>query len=365
MKITEVITHKLSFPLQRPYRNSRFWMRARPATLVEVRTDNELVGWGEGGVPSEEAIDHHVIGANPFNYELIYDALSDNGREGNTACAIEIALWDLMGKALDKPVYQLLGGARRKRVPAYASGFFQREGLDHFQDLAEEARRCRDLGFGALKARIGFGPDYDPEILGAMRNGAGEDVGLAADANQGYDDVDTAIEAGKRLADLDPLWYEEPIHRDDLDGYCRLREALPMRISGAEGRVGVRSFQAVVERQAMDILQPDISIAGGFTECRRVWSLAWANRIPILPHYFGAVVRLAATLQWMAAIPVDEEAEEKLPLYLELDVMENGLRTELSRIPFELEDGMMPIPDRPGLGVEIDEAALQKYATTD
>ena len=364
MKITEVIEHRLSYPVERPYRNCRFWMKARQATLVEVRTDNGLVGWGEGGLPSEEAIATHVIGRDPFDYEVIYDALSNNGQEGNKACAIEIALWDLMGKALDKPVYQLLGGARRTFVPAYASGFFQREGLDHFQDLADEARRCRDLGFGALKARIGFGPEYDPQILAAMRKGAGDDVALAADVNLGYD-VETAIEAGKRLADFDLLWYEEPVPREDIDGYCRLREALPMRISGAEGRVGVRAFQEVVDRQALDILQPDISIAGGFTECRRIWALAWANRIPILPHYFGAVVRLAATLQWMATIPEDPEAEDPLPLYLELDVMENGLRTDLSHIPFELEDGMMPIPDRPGLGVEIDEAALHKYAATD
>ena len=117
MKITEVVTHKLSFPVQRPYRNSRFWMKARPATLVEVRTDSGLIGWGEGGVPSEEAIANHVIGANPFDYELIYDTLSENGLEGNTACAIEIALWDLMGKALDKPVYQYVDSWLAKQSP--------------------------------------------------------------------------------------------------------------------------------------------------------------------------------------------------------------------------------------------------------
>ena len=362
MKITEVIEHRLSYPIERPYRNSRFWMRERSARLVEVRTDSGLIGWGEGsGMPSEEVIEKHVIGADPFDYEVIYDALSENGREANKACGIEIALWDLMGKALDQPVYQLLGGARRTSVQAYASGFFQREGVDHFEDVAEQARKCRDLGFAALKARIGFGPDYDPQILAAMQKGAGEDIALAADVNLGYD-VDTAIEAGHRLEAFDLLWYEEPIPREDLDGYCRLREELPIRISGAEGRVGVRSFQEVVDRQALDILQPDISIAGGFTECRRVWALAWANRIPVLPHFFGAVVRLAATLQWMATIPDDPEAPDALPTYLELDVMENGLRTDLSRTAFELEGGVMQIPDRPGLGVEIDEAALRKYA---
>jgi len=362
MKITEVIEHRLAYPVQRPYRNSKFWMRERTATLIEVRTDSGLVGWGEGaGLPSEEAIATHVIGGNPFDYEVIYDALSENGRYGNKACGVEIAFWDLMGKALDQPIWQLLGGARRTSVPVYASGFFKREGVDHFEDLANEARRCRDLGLNLLKARIGFGPEYDERILAAMRKGGGEDVALAADVNMGYD-VDTAIEAGKRLAAFDLKWYEEPIPREDLEGYCRIREEVPIRISGAEGRVGVRSFQEVVDRQAMDILQPDISIAGGFTECRRIQAVAWANRIPVIPHFFGAVVRLAATLQWLATLPEDLEAEDPVPMYLELDVMENGLRTELSSIPFELEDGVMHIPDRPGLGVKIDESVLRKYS---
>ena len=135
-----------------------------------------------------------------------------------------------------------------------------------------------------------------------------------------------------------------------------------MRIAGAEGLSGLRSFRQMVQRRAVDIIQPDISRAGGFTEGRRIWALAAANHVRVIPHMFGTVVRLAATLQWLATIPDDPVVHDPFPCYLELDVMENGLRTDLSPTPFELEDGMMQIPDRPGLGVEIDEAALRRFS---
>lgn len=364
MKIIEVITHNLAYQVKHPYRNScSEWVRFRPATLVEVRTDNGLVGWGEGdGAPSPGNIETHVIGKDPFDYEVIYDNLSHNGANAASACGVEIALWDLMGKALDKPIYQLLGGARRDRATAYASGFFKLQDVDHVQNLVEQARRCRDAGFRAVKMRIGFGREQDERIVAAVRDALGDDIGLAADVNLGYD-VPTAIEVGLRLHAYDLLWYEEPIAADDLDGYCAIKQALPMRIAGAEGLSGLRSFRDIVQRRAVDIIQPDISRAGGFTEGRRICALAAANHVRVMPHMFGTVVRLAATLQWLATIPDDPVALNPFPSYIELDVMENGLRTDLSPTPFELEDGMMKIPDRPGLGIEIDAQALRSYST--
>lgn len=179
--------------------------------------------------------------------------------------------------------------------------------------------------------------------------------------NLGYD-VPIAIEVGRRLEPYNLLWYEEPVAANDVDGYCEIKQALSMRIAGAEGRSGLRDFRDVVQRRAMDIIQPDISRAGGFTEGRRIWALASANHVRLIPHMFGTVVRLAATLQWIATIPDEPEALNPFPAYLELDVMENGLRTDLSPTPFELKDGMVAIPDAPGLGVEIDREKLKKYS---
>ena len=362
MKITDVITHNLAYQVKHPYRNCcSGWVHLRPATLVEVRSDNGLVGWGEGGqAPDRDDIETYAIGQNPFDYEVIYDNLSRSGRSASSACGVEIALWDLMGKALDQPVYQLLGGARRDRVTAYASGFFELKGVDHVQSLVAEARRCRDAGFRAIKMRIGFGPEQDERIVAAVREAIGDDIGLAADVNLGYD-VPTAIAAGLRLAAYDLMWYEEPTAAEDLDGYCEIKQALPMRIAGAEGLSGLRSFREIVQRRAVDIIQPDISRAGGFTEGRRICALAAANHVRVIPHMFGTVVRLAATLQWLATLPDDPVALNPFPCYLELDVMENGLRSDLSPTPFELEEGMVKIPERPGLGVEIDAEALRRY----
>ncbi|MDP6040934.1 MAG: mandelate racemase/muconate lactonizing enzyme family protein, partial [Candidatus Latescibacteria bacterium] len=340
MKITEVIPHRLDYKVQHPYCNSNGeWIYARPATLIEVKTDNGLIGWGEGGgIPSPSDIETHVIGKDPFDCAVIYDNLSRNSHA--SACGIEIALWDLMGKALQKPVYKLLGGSRRDSVPAYASGFFKPQKGDHIKHVVEEARRCKDSGFRALKMRIGFGPDQDERIISEIRNAVGEDISLAADVNLGYD-VPTAIEAGLRLIPYNLMWYEEPVAANNLDGYCEIKQALPMRIAGAEGRSGLRSFREVVQRHAVDIIQPDICKAGGFTEGQRIWALASANQVRLVPHMFGTVIRLAATLQWLSAIPDEEIALDPLPLFLELDVMENGLRTDLSPTPFDFQDGIM------------------------
>ena len=181
MKITDLIIHNLAYQAKHPYRNCcSEWVHIRPATLVELRTDNGLVGWGEGGqAPVRSHIENYIIGQNLFDYEVIYDDLSRKGRNSTAACGVEIALWDLMGKALDQPVYQLLGGARRDRVTAYASGFFELRGVDHVQSLVAEARRCRDAGFRAIKMRIGFGIEQDERIVAAVREVIGDDIGLA------------------------------------------------------------------------------------------------------------------------------------------------------------------------------------------
>ncbi len=363
MKISNVLIHRLTAPVSRPYRNScSDWIRSRRINLFEVRTDNGLVGWGEGdGVPSQEEIKTWVIGRSPFDYELIYDGLSRNSRRKRVAYGIEMALWDLMGKFLEMPVYQLLGGARRNRVPAYASGFFERAGLDHLKDLVEEASRCRVAGYQALKMRIGYGADRDERIVSAVREAIGSEVKLAVDANTNYDTA-TAIEVGCRLVPYGIMWYEEPIDGQDLDGYCEIKQAVPLNLAGGEGLCGLRSFREIVHRRAVDLLQPDIGRAGGFSEGRRIAALAAANDIRVIPHMFGGVVRLAATLQWLATIPDDYGVSEPFPSYLEYDVMENGLRTDLAKSPIEPVDGMVTIPDRPGLGVEIDEPALVKFA---
>ena len=159
MKIILVKTYNLKYPLVEPFANSRGWSKARSAGVVEIRTDAGITGWGEGlSIPSQSMIDTHLIGKNPFDVELIWDAICGQG-SGNIAAisAVDIALWDIMGKALDLPVYRLLGGAFRDRIPAYASGLFKKEKPDITAALMDEAKRYADAGFPAVKMKIGFG----------------------------------------------------------------------------------------------------------------------------------------------------------------------------------------------------------------
>ena len=140
MVISEVKVYNLSYPVKKPYANSHTYNRSRRCTVVEVKTGSGLVGWGEGsGAPSAADIDQYVIGRSPFDYEVIYDDLAGGGKSARSACGVEIALWDLMGKSLEMPVWQLLGGKRRDRVLAYASGLFKPEDEDHVTSLAQEA----------------------------------------------------------------------------------------------------------------------------------------------------------------------------------------------------------------------------------
>jgi D-galactarolactone cycloisomerase len=363
MKITEVNAYSLAYPVKHPYANSGTYNRSRKITVIEVLTDSGLVGWGEGsGAPAQSDVESYVIGKSPFDYEVIYDDLSHGGRNARSACGVEIALWDLMGKALQLPVWQLLGGARRDKVLAYASGLFKPEGRDHADALAEEARRYRDMGFQAVKMKMGFGPEIDEHIVSTVRSAIGNDVALAIDANCAYDPA-TAIDTGKRCMPYDLLWYEEPIGPLDVDGYRMIKQALPTcRIAGAESLAGSRAFRELVQARVLDVIQPDISIAGGFTEMRRVAAMAFADSVRVVPHMWGGAIRLAATLHYQATMPDSPQALNPFPCYCEYDMTENGLRTELGTT-FPMEDGWVKIPDGPGLGVEIDREVLHQYTT--
>ena len=347
--------------MKKPYANSGTFNRRRTATVIEILTDSGLVGWGEGsGAPSAGDIERAVVGRSPFDYEVIYDDLARGGRNARTACGVEIALWDLMGKAVDRPVWQLLGGKRRDSVLAYASGLFRPEGEDHVEALTEEAKKYRDMGFQAVKMKMGFGPEYDERIVSAVREAIGNDIGLAIDANCAYDPA-TAIASGTRTMVYGLLWYEEPIEPTDVAGYGMVKRALPTcRLAGAEGLVGSWSFRELLQARVLDVIQPDISIAGGFTEIKRIAAMAHADRVRVIPHMWGGVIRLAATLHYQATMPDSPAAMNPFPCYCEYDMTENGLRTELGT-SFPMVDGQIAIPDGPGLGVEIDRAALQRY----
>ena len=363
MKITGVKYHRLRYPVTEKYGNSFTWNTARSSILAEVFTDAGITGWGQGtGSLSESDIQRHVIGKDPFDCEVIWDALNNarNLRNVGATSGVDIALWDIMGKALGVPVYRLLGGAFRDRIPCYASGLFRKDRPDNTQALMDEAKGYVDQGFPAMKMKVGLGKAYDEKNVAAVRKAIGDDILLSVDANLAYD-VGTAIEVGRKMGAYDLFWYEEPITRDDVAGYVEIRRALGMRIAGCEGLQGRWAFREFIQRRAVDIVQPDIAIVGGFTEARKVVAMA-SDYIQVMPHMWGTVVCLAATLHWQASIPDALDSVNPIPSFFECDMTENGLRTELAKEPILPVDGYLAVPQGPGLGIEIDRDVLERYS---
>lgn len=363
MKITEVKTYALRYPLQTPFANSRLWNEARSACLVEVETDAGITGWGEAThMPARAALVAHVIGQDPFDREQIWNGLNAFGWGDIAAIsAVDIALWDIAGKALELPVHKLIGGACREKISAYASGLFKKQVPDNVAALRDEARGYVEAGFTAVKMKIGFGAETDVENVRAVREAIGSKTLFAVDANCAYD-VGTALDVGYRIGDQDLYWYEEPVAPDEIESYRELRQKLPMRIAGGEQLQGRWAFRDAIQQRCLDIVQPDICIAGGFSECLKVQAMASANRVRVLPHMWGTAIRLAATLHWQATIPDYPEGIQPEPSLFEFDMTENRLRTELAREPIRVVDGQVAVPQEPGLGVEIDREVLAKYA---
>jgi D-galactarolactone cycloisomerase len=363
MKIVDIKTYSAVYPVKDPFSNGMRTTRERPFGLVEITTDAGITGWGEGAtVPARRALDTQVMGRNPFDYEVIWEALHKQGTDPAAISAVDIALWDIMGKALKQPIHQLLGGAFRTRVQAYATGLFRRERSDPTAALVEEARGYVDVGFKAMKMKVGFGPDYDIRNVAAVRRAIGDDILFAVDANCAYD-RGGAIAVGQEIAKNDLMWFEEPISADDVEGYVEIRRALNMRISGADQFRGRWAFRRMVQERALDIIQPDVCVCGGFTEFRKIAAMASANHVRVIPHMFGTAIRLAATLHLLAALPDSPRALEPFPTLLEYDMSENALRTELAREPMRHSGGIVTVPQAPGLGIEIDRDVLARYCS--
>jgi D-galactarolactone cycloisomerase len=361
MKIVDVKTYSLVYPVQEPFANAMRWTRERAFGVVEVITDSGITGWGEGAtVPGRRAIEAQVIGRNPFHNEVIWEGLHKLGTDTAAISAIDIALWDIMGKALDQPIHHLLGGAFRDRVQAYATGLFRRNSADETAALVAEARGYADQGFKAMKMKVGFGADYDIKNVAAVRRAIGDDILFAVDANCGYD-RGSAIAVGRRLAENNLLWFEEPISADDVEGYVEIRRALNIRISGSEQLRGRWAFRRMIQEGALDIIQPDVCVCGGFTEFRKIAAMASANHVRVIPHMFGTAIRLAATLHLLAVLPDTPRALEPFPTLMEYDMSENALRTGLAKEPIRHTDGIVTVPQGPGLGIEINRDLLEKY----
>lgn len=379
MKITDIRIHVLKHALSTPFAFSQGWVRQRSATLVEVLTDEGLAGWGEafaqGLEPPEiaatvidAALKPLVIGWDPRDTETLwhrmYHMTRDYGRKGSVIAAIsaiDMACWDLAGKAYGVPVYQLMGGAFRQRVRPYATGFYRVKGQGEAGRLAEEALQHHQAGFAAMKVKLGYGVVDDIECMQAIgRAIQGKPITLMVDTNHAYGRAD-ALRLGRALKDYNLRWYEEPVAPEDIEGYVEMRRQLETPIAGGENEHTLYGFRELLTAGAVDIAQPDVGSCGGITAARHIAAIAQAHGVQVNPHVWGSAIAQAASLQVIAALPVAHHslyAEEPI---LEYDRSSHPFRQHLVSEPIEQLDGWVTIPSRPGLGVEVDRSTLDRY----
>jgi L-alanine-DL-glutamate epimerase-like enolase superfamily enzyme len=388
MKIADVRTIPLSYRCAKPYMSAAGAQAVRNALLLEIETDNGLIGIGEAGsaggplastqVVVQQELKPLLVGEDPLLIERLWQKMfqrtRQHGRRGIVMHAIsglDMALWDIAGKVANLPVYRLLG-AYCDKVEAYASGGFYQEGKD-VSALTDEAAGYIAQGYRAMKMKVGRNPstqtnlremlaqneryvvslDEDLARVEAVRKALGREAKLMIDINCAWSPA-LAIQMGQALEPYHLYWIEEPVATDDIRGSAEVARALGTAVAGYETEIGLYGFRELIIRGAVDIVQPDIAWAGGFTECRRIAALAHAYNLMVAPHAFSSAITLVAAMHLLASIPNG--------LILEFDQNPNALRQELLKEPITVDrEGFVTLPDRPGLGVELDPATVEKY----
>ena len=337
--------------------------------FVKVYTDEGITGVGEGTLEYKEkaligAVEHikeYLVGKDPRTIERhVHDIYRDAYWRGGAVLmsalsAVEMALWDILGKSLGVPVYQLLGGKLREDVRIYVNGWFA--GAKTPEQFAEKAKVAVARGVTAMKWDP-FGKSYleisnrdlDTALrcIAAVREAVGNGVDLLIEGH-GRFDVPTSIRIARELEQFKPMFFEEPTPPDNLEALAAVREKSPVAIAAGERLYTLRSFKELFERRAADYIQPDISHAGGIMELKKISAAADAYYIPFAPHNPSGPVANAATLQ-LAACTQN---------FTILEIMYSDVvwRADVTDEALEYKDGYIKIPDRPGLGIEIDEEA--------
>jgi L-rhamnonate dehydratase len=342
------------------------------AFLVRVHTDEGLVGIGEADtspyvartmveMPPSHSLARGfrelLVGEDPSAIERLWQLMfhgSDHYGRGGAALhvisAIDMALWDLLGKTTGRPVADLLGGRRVDDVPVYAS--------EVMPETADEVRRIAEGavagGYTALK--LGWGPlgrsvETDVELIEAARVTVGAGRALMIDGGRAYT-VKRALDLLRRVEGQDLYWFEEALAPDDLDGYRRLAGAASVRIAAGEADSGIGPFRALVEHGHVDVLQPDVARCGGFTVARQIAELARDRSVEVVPHCFSTGVLVAASLHFVAILD--------RPTWSEYSVADSPLVNGILTTPFGLVEGRLRVPTGPGLGIELDDELVER-----
>lgn len=386
MKITQVDCHILLDPAYDVGSTSS----AQDDIVVEIHTDEGLTGIGETDVnpwiaracilaPGTHTmglgLSEMLLGANPLEVEQLWERLyvgsAMNGRRGavvHALGALDMALHDLRGKALGKPCFELLGGAARQFITPYASLQPEVSSFDAYREsLIAWARRAQALGFRAAKAEVTPCGPYAhkgmkathaqmTDAIGAVRAAVGPDFTLMVDVQYAFADADACLKAVREWADFNLYFIETPLPADDLAGYARVATEQPTPIAAGEWLATRFEFLDLMDRGRVQVVQPDVGRVGGLTEAMRVCHLARQRDLIVVPHLWKTGISIAAAAHMAAAASNCAYIE-----FLPASLCESALRKELVTDELKMVDGVIPLPSKPGLGVEFNRSALERF----
>ena len=370
MKITKVEALELRLPESEVLADRA--TACQDAIIVKIYTDEGITGVGDAfssprvvkalieapvSGASASGLGRLLIGMNPMDIKPINDMLQAKnlrlGRRGlicHAIAAIDIALWDIAGKYYNQPVYQLLGGAFHKKFRAYASILFGPDGKSTY----EIAKRWVDKGFTAVKfgwSPMGQSEKLDMELVGGARRGVGDNNDLIIDAGCCWDTT-TAIKRAQQFMDYNVLFLEEPLSRENLDGYRKLTSVSTIPIAAGEGESGRFAWRNFIERSGINIAQIDVE-NNGITEAVRIADTAEDGGIRVVNHFYTNGIGLASCLHFLAS--------RKSAFILEYCVEETPIRLELTKQKMPVIDGYVEVPEGPGLGVDLNEEVIEHY----
>ena len=386
MKITEIECHVLLAPNY----NAEHTSSAQDSFIVVLHTDEGITGIGESDVnpwiakacieaPGTHTMSRGIrtmlLGQDPLQiselWQRLYVGSAMDGRRGaviHAIGAVEIALWDIKGKALGQPVFELLGGAKQAHVVPYASLQPSGSSFEAYRDsLVAWAEKAKGLGFRAVKAEVtmngpyahsGLHEDYDKhtEVVAAVRKALGPDIALMVDVQYMWPDAETALRTVRDWGEFDLFFLETPVWVDRLDDYARLHDEAPMPIACGEWQATRYEFEELMDRGKIDVAQPDVGRVGGLGQAKEVCDMAARRGRTIVPHCWKTGVSITATAHLAFNTPHCPYIE-----YLPRELCEETLRKELVAEDLALVDGVILPPSKPGLGIELDRDVLRRF----
>ena len=386
MKITSIKSHVLRYELDKELGYSQQYYKHRTAHLVKVETDEGITGWGECFGPGnialankyivEKVIQPLIKGDDPLKKEYIwhkvYNLLRDSGQKGmpiQALSGIDIALWDILAKKSNLPLYQLLGGKTNDKIPVYGYGMMlQKKTVEELCELFKnEASQIKEKNFKAMKMKIGMGPKEDLKLVSAVRDTIGSEFKLMVDANHAYNKND-ALYVGRGLDEMNIYWFEEPVAPEDYESYKELKEKLKTNIAGGEAEFTKYGWNQLIKNNCIDIAQPEVCGLGGITEYLKVSALAQSNFIPIVNHVWGSALSVAVNLHLLTTLPDMPGGLFPTKSMLEFDTTEKNIFiTDLAEEKFSILDqvknknGFASPLENIGIGINPNKDFIKKY----